>query len=101
MHCSLLQITLAVNSSLAFWKMLVFEFLLSISENFLYSMTDVLLNIVLLLEELQVLMLFVVALTYLEPKVFLLIKFYNFCFLTINYQNINCTENLCMYTNIL
>jgi hypothetical protein len=32
MHCSLLKFTVALNSALPFWRLLVFEFLLNISE---------------------------------------------------------------------
>jgi hypothetical protein len=74
MHCSLFTFTLALNSIL-FWKLLVFEFLLGISENFPCSLSAVLANIV-LLDALHLPMLFVETLTYLKTKLFLLIIFY-------------------------
>jgi hypothetical protein len=73
MHCSLFKFALALNSDLLFWKLLVFKFLLRISENFLYSMSAILVKIVLLLDALQLIMLFAGTLTYLEANLFLLI----------------------------
>jgi hypothetical protein len=56
---------------------IVFELLLSISENFLSAMSTLLAKTVPLLDALQLLMLFVQTLTYLVPNLFLLIIFYN------------------------
>jgi hypothetical protein len=47
---------------------------------------------------LQLLMLFLGMLMYLEPKLFLLIIFYNL-YLFINYKNFNCTQYLFMYVS--
>jgi hypothetical protein len=49
MHCSKLKFTVALNSALLFWRLLVFEFLLNISDAFLYSMFALLVNTVHLL----------------------------------------------------
>jgi hypothetical protein len=61
MHCSLLRFTVALNYALMFWKLLVLEILLGLSETetFLCSMTALLVKIVLLLVALQLLMLLV------------------------------------------
>jgi hypothetical protein len=53
----LLEFTMAPNSALFFWIPLVFEFLLGISETFLRSMSELLVEKVLLLDALQLLML--------------------------------------------
>jgi hypothetical protein len=49
---SLFQFTLVPNSVLLFWKLLLFEFLLGVSDKFLCSMSAVLLKTVLLLDAL-------------------------------------------------
>jgi hypothetical protein len=49
----------------------VFEFLLDKSENFPCSVSALLVKTVLQLDELQLLILFIGTLTYLEPRVFL------------------------------
>jgi hypothetical protein len=71
------KFTLALNSVLLFWKLLIFEFLLSMSENILDSMSALQVKIVLFLDVFQVLMLFVRVLMYLEPKLFHLIILYS------------------------
>jgi hypothetical protein len=53
MHSSLLKFTLALNSVLLFWKMMVFGFLLAVSEIFLCSTPYLLIKTVLLLDALQ------------------------------------------------
>jgi hypothetical protein len=68
--------TWALNSVFLFWKLLVFEFLLCTSEIFCV-VSALQARIVLLLDALHPLMLFVGTFTYLEPKLFLLIVFYN------------------------
>jgi hypothetical protein len=80
---SLFKFNLTVKSVLPFWKLLVFEFLLCISEKFLCTTFAVLEKTVLLLDALNMLMLSVET-TYLEPKLFLLMIFYNLYFLITN-----------------
>jgi hypothetical protein len=53
---------------------------------------------VLLLDVLQLLILFVGMLTYLEPKRFLLIIYHNGTF---NYKNINCIQEECFFYRIM
>jgi hypothetical protein len=77
MHSSLLKFTVTLNSALLFWIPLVFEFLLGISETFLRSMSALLVKIILLLDALQLLMLFIGTQMYLEQKLCLLNIFYN------------------------
>jgi hypothetical protein len=77
MHCFLFEFTLVLTTDLLFSKLLVSEFLLSLAENFLCSMSAVLVKIVLLLDAPQLLMLFVGTLTYMKRKLFLVIVFYN------------------------
>jgi hypothetical protein len=74
------------------WKLLIFEPLLRIPENFPCAMTGLLVGIVFLLVGLQHLMLFVGTLTYLKPKIFILIMFYKLYLLIIHYKNSNCIE---------
>jgi hypothetical protein len=81
MLCALFKFTLVLNSVL-FWRLLIFEFLL-IYQNYLCSISAVVKTV--LLDALQLQMLSVGTLTYLEPKMFLLIMFYNLYFLVINY----------------
>jgi hypothetical protein len=69
--------TLVINSALPFWKLLVSEFLLGISETLLCSMSALRVKIVPLLDVHQLLMLFAGTLTYLEPEKFTLIICYN------------------------
>jgi hypothetical protein len=77
MHSFLLMSTLVLNSPLPFWKLLVSEFLIGISETLLCSMSALQVKIVSLLDVHQLLMLFAGTLTYLEPETFTLIIFYN------------------------
>jgi hypothetical protein len=77
MHSFIFKLTLALNSVLLFWKLLVFEFLLGTSETVLCSMSAPQADIVPLLDALQLLMLSAGTSTYLEPKMFSLIIFYN------------------------
>jgi hypothetical protein len=65
---------------LLFWKLLAFEFLLGASQILLCSVSAPLVKIVLVPDALQLLMLFVRTLMYLEPKLFVVI-FYNGTFL--------------------
>jgi hypothetical protein len=44
MHCSSSSLLLILNLALLFWKLLVIEFLVDISEAFLYSVSDLLVN---------------------------------------------------------
>jgi hypothetical protein len=83
--CGTFKVTLDSNSMLLFLKLFFFEFMLGISEIFLYSMSYLLAKITLMLDDTQLLMLFTGTLMYLEPKQFLLIVFYNGTFLTIKY----------------
>jgi hypothetical protein len=76
MHFFLFRFTLVLNCVL-FWKLLVFEFLLGISETLFCSMSAPHVKIVPLLDVLQLLMLFAGALRYSAPKAFSLIIFYN------------------------
>jgi hypothetical protein len=84
MHCFLFKFTLVLNSALLFWKLLVFESLLGISETYLCSISAPQVKIVPLLDALQLLMLFVGMLTYLGPKIFSII-FYNVMYATCMY----------------
>jgi hypothetical protein len=68
---------------LLFWKLLLFEFLLCISENFLCTMSAFPVKIAPLLDVLQLLMFFVPTLTYLVSNMLVLIIFYNVTFLII------------------
>jgi hypothetical protein len=74
---ALLKLTLVLNCTLLFWKMLVFLFLLGITDLFLYSVSALDVNIVTLLDAFQQLMLFASTPAYLENYLFLLIKFYS------------------------
>jgi hypothetical protein len=62
MHCSLFRFTLILNSVLLFWKLVVFESLIVISEAFLCCM------LALLLDAHQLLMLSAGTLMYLKQK---------------------------------
>jgi hypothetical protein len=65
MHSPLCKFTLVLNSASMFWKLLVFEFLLSVFETFLCSMFALLATIFSLLNALQLLLLFGGTLMYL------------------------------------
>jgi hypothetical protein len=75
MHWFLFKLTLILNSVHLFWKLVVFEFLLGVSVTFLCSLSALKVKIVPLQDALQLLMLFVGTLAYLEPKLFILINF--------------------------
>jgi hypothetical protein len=77
MNSLLFKFALVLNSVLLFWKLLVFEFLLGISEILLctYSVPHV--KTVRLLDAHQLLILFAGTLKYSEPRTFPLIIFYN------------------------
>jgi hypothetical protein len=77
MHCSLFKFTLLLNSVLPFWKLLVFESLLGISETLLCPMSTIQLKIVLPLDMHQLLMLSAGTLIYLKQKLFLSVILYN------------------------
>jgi hypothetical protein len=77
MHSFLLMSTLVLNSVFPFCKLLVSEFLISISDTLLCSMSALQVKIVPLLDVHQLLMLSAGMLTYLEPETFTLIIFYN------------------------
>jgi hypothetical protein len=77
MHSFLFRFTFILNSALPFWKLLVSEFLLGISETLLYSMSALHVKIVPLLDVHQLLMLSAGTLLYLEPRELSLIIFYN------------------------
>jgi hypothetical protein len=76
MHSFLFRFTLVLNSVLQFWKLLVFEFLLGVSQTLHCSMSAPKVKTVPLLDVHQLLMLFVGTLTYSEPRKFTLIIFY-------------------------
>jgi hypothetical protein len=71
MLCVFFRFTLVLNSPLLVSKLLVFEFMLGISETFLCSVPAAEVKFV-LLDELHPLVLFLGVLTYLEPKLFLI-----------------------------
>jgi hypothetical protein len=71
----LLKITLVSNSVLPFWKLLVPEFLLGISETLHFSMSAPHVEIVPLLDVHQLLMLSARTFTCSEPRTFYLIVF--------------------------
>jgi hypothetical protein len=73
----LLKLTLVSKSALLFWKLLVSEFLLGISEILHCSMSAPRVKIVPLLDVSQLLMLFAETLTYSEPGTFSSVIFYN------------------------
>jgi hypothetical protein len=73
----LLKFTLVSKSALLFWKLLVSEFLLSISEILHCSMSAPRVNIVPLPDVHQLLMLFAETLTNSEPGIFSSVIFYN------------------------
>jgi hypothetical protein len=77
MLCSLFKFALVLNSVLSFCELLVFDFLLSTSKALLCLMSAPQVKIVLLIDALQLLMLFVGTLTHVEPKLFSLSLFYN------------------------
>jgi hypothetical protein len=77
MHSFLLKSTVVLNSALPFWKLLVSEFMLGISETLHCSMSALQVKIVPLPEAHQVLVLFAGNLTYSEPQPFALINCYN------------------------
>jgi hypothetical protein len=85
LHCSLFKFALFLNSVLVFWKLLIFEFLLGISETSLCSTSVPKVKIVPLLDVLQLPMLFARMFTYLETKLFSLIIFYNGSCFILNY----------------
>jgi hypothetical protein len=72
---SFFKFTFAINSGILFWKLLLFKYLLSISENFPCSISALQVKTVLLLDALHLIMLFVGMMAYVEPKMFLLIIF--------------------------
>jgi hypothetical protein len=84
MHGFLFNFNVVTNSVL-FWKLLVFGFLLGTSETLLCSMSAPQVKIFPLLDSLQLLM-FAGTMTYLEPKLFLLIIFYNGSFYILKYS---------------
>jgi hypothetical protein len=67
MFCFLFKFTLVLNSALPFWKLLVSEFLLGMSETLQCSVSADHVKIVPLLDVQQLLMLFAGMLTYSEP----------------------------------
>jgi hypothetical protein len=73
----LLKFTLVLKSALLFWKLLVSEFLLGISEILHCSMSAPRVKIVPLLDVHQLLMLFAETLTYSEQGTFSSVIFYN------------------------
>jgi hypothetical protein len=73
----LLKFTLVWNSALPFWKLLVSEFLLGISETLHCSMSAPHVKIIPLLDVHQPLMLFAGTLTYSGPETFSSVVFYN------------------------
>jgi hypothetical protein len=84
------------NSALSFRKLMFLEFLLSVSQTFVRPMSALQEKIFLLLDALQLLMLFVSSLTYLESKRFLFIIFCNCTFL-INQILLKFKINIRMY----
>jgi hypothetical protein len=70
MHSFLIKSILVINSALLFWKLLVSEFLLGISETLHCSMSAPPVKIVHLLDVHQLPMLFAEMLTYLVPETF-------------------------------
>jgi hypothetical protein len=87
MHSFLFKSTLASNSALPFWKLLVSEFLLGLSETSHCSMSAPHVEVVPLLDVLQLLILFVGTLTYSEPRNVPLnhsYKCYNCCIMIIH-----------------
>jgi hypothetical protein len=95
MYCSSFKFILVLNSVL-FWNLLVFDILLGISETVFCSISALQVKVALLLDAFQLLMLFVGAPTYLEPKLFLLIIFCNGTFLIRVYWIINCIQVECV-----
>jgi hypothetical protein len=77
MHYFLLESILVLISAFPFWKVLISEFLLGISETLHCSMSALQVKIVLPLDAHQLLMLFARTLTYSETETFTLINFYN------------------------
>jgi hypothetical protein len=73
----LLKFTLVSKSARLFWKLLVSEFLLGISEILHCSMSAPRVKIVPLLDVQQLLMLFAETLTYSEPGTFTSVIYYN------------------------
>jgi hypothetical protein len=96
MHCFLFKFTVHINSVLLFWKLLVFEFLFGPLKTLLSSMSAPQVRIVPLLDALQLLTLFAGTLTYLEPKLYLLIVFYSGPCITLKHQS----YATCMYTYV-
>jgi hypothetical protein len=76
MQSSFFKFTLVL-SSVLFLEHLGFKFLLGISEAFVCRMPALKVKVVFLLVAIQLLMLFAGALTYLEPELFVLIRFCN------------------------
>jgi hypothetical protein len=70
MHPSFFTYTLAL-SFVLFWKLMIFEFLVGISETFLCPIFALLVKTILLLDVLQLLMLLVGTFICLKPKVYL------------------------------
>jgi hypothetical protein len=73
----LIHVYLGLNCVLLFWELLVFQFLLGISETLLGSLSALHDKVIPLLDVYQLLMLFAGTLMYLEPKTFSLMIFYN------------------------
>jgi hypothetical protein len=85
----LLKFTLVSNCALLFWKLLVPEFLLGISETLHCSVSAPLVKIVPLLDVHQLLMLSAGTLTYLHPGTFSSAIFYNIIVIIIIIINSN------------
>jgi hypothetical protein len=77
MHSLLFKFALVLNSVLQFWKLLVSEFLLGISEILRCSMSAPHVQIAPLLDVYQLLMLLGGKLAYSEPRTIFLIIFHN------------------------
>jgi hypothetical protein len=80
MRYSLSKFTVVWNTALPFWKLSVFESLLSISETFRCSILALHLKAVLLQDVHQLIMLSAGTLMYLKQILFPLVIFYNNCF---------------------
>jgi hypothetical protein len=74
MHASLSKLSLVLHSAFL-WKLIVFVFLLGVSETLFCLRSPLQLNPVLQLDELPLLIVFLGTLTCLKPRLFLLITF--------------------------
>jgi hypothetical protein len=94
----LIQVYVGCKFCPSFWKLLVFEFLLGVTGTLLHLTFAFEVKIFFLPDALQLLMLFVRTLTYLETKLFVSLNH----ILYLNYSSINCIQfDMCIYLHCI